>query len=236
MGTHLILLDDFSLSYQWQQRIEPFGYDARGRSYYVFDDFRLYRLTDAPPPQSTPKKAKTKAKPKSKASAPRRASKRQKMSNGDAPEDDEAEENEAEDTEEPKNEVPEDNGLGGASWECLAITLEEYQAFLDSIKKSKNADEKELHQSLVDDIMPKLEKEAEARERKQAKRLRELQALEKLATAKRSSRLAGKQERQRELDEAEAAERKKQEELVMAHKEQQRQQKLEQVSHLAVMA
>lgn len=124
----------------------------------------------------------------------------------------------------------EHDGLGGATWELLAISLEEFQNFLAGIKKSRNADEQELYASILQDIVPRLEKEVEAKERKQAKRTRELQALEKLATAKRSSRLAGKQEKQREIEEAQAAERKKQDDLAMAHAEQRRQQKVEQVS------
>ncbi len=54
--------------------------------------------------------------------------------------------------------------------------------------------------------------------------------MEKLATAKRSSRIAGKAERQKEEAEAAEAERKRQSDLAMAKKEQERLNKLERVS------
>jgi hypothetical protein len=59
--------------------------------------------------------------------------------------------------------------------------------------------------------------------------LKELENLHKLASAKRSSRLAGKAEKQKEKDALDEAERKKLADLEMAHKEQERQRKLEEV-------
>lgn len=228
MGSLCTLQLHYSLANQHMQRIDPCGFDARGRTYYVLDDNRLYRMTDAPPPAPSPRKSKSKPKSKSKASSSRRTSKRQKLSNGAASEDEAADEEDAEVLEERVDAVQEDDGLGGAEWECLAVSLEQYQAFLESIKKSKNLDDKDLYQMIVDDTLPQLEKEAEARERREAKRLREMQNMEKLATAKRSSRIAGKHEKQKEIEEAEAAERKKREDLAMAHAEQKKQEKLEQ--------
>lgn len=99
--------------------------------------------------------------------------------------------------------------------------------FLATIQKSRDPDEKILRTRLSEDLLPLLEKREESRKRKQAQKERELLNLEKLALAKRSSRIAGKQEQQRQEEEAKEAERKKQTELIMARKEQEKWMKLE---------
>ena len=109
------------------------------------------------------------------------------------------------------------------------MTFEEYQNFLETINRSKDPNEKALHKAIVDTVLPILEKRAEAQRQKALKKQRELENLSKLATAKRSSRLAGKAERQKEIEDAAAAEQKRKAELAMAHKEQERQQNLEKV-------
>lgn len=123
--------------------------------------------------------------------------------------------------------VAEDDGLGGAKWECLAITLEELNNTISSFNKTRDPNERTLKQRLIDDLLPLLEKQEESRQRKQAQKDRELLNLEKLATAKRSSRIAGKQEQHRHEEETREAERKRQAELVMAKKEQEKWRKLE---------
>lgn len=129
---------------------------------------------------------------------------------------------------EPKEEVPvEDDGLGGMKWECLAITLDDLNHFVASIEKSRDPNEKILRTRITEDLLPLLEKQEEARKRKAAQKERELLNLEKLATAKRSSRIAGKLELQRQEEEAREAERKRQTELAMAKKEQEKWMKLE---------
>jgi len=122
-----------------------------------------------------------------------------------------------------------DDGFGGMKWECVAVTLEQYREFIESIHRSRHVDEKELHDALVADVLPLLEQQAEERKKKEARRERELLALEKLATAKRSSRIASKLEKQREEEEALEAERKRQNDLVMVRKEQELLKKMEQV-------
>jgi len=112
-------------------------------------------------------------------------------------------------------------------WECLAVTLDEFNSFVASIEKSKDPNEKILRKRIVDDVLPILEKHEEARKRKAAQKERELLNLEKLATAKRSSRIAGKLEQQRQEEEARETERKKRAELEMAKKEQNKWMKLE---------
>lgn len=112
-------------------------------------------------------------------------------------------------------------------WECLAVSLDELNAFVASIEKSRDPNEKVLKKRIIEDLLPLLEKQEEARKRKQAQKERELINLEKLATAKRSSRIAGKLELQKQEEEAREAERKKQADLAMAKKEQEKWMKLE---------
>ena len=123
----------------------------------------------------------------------------------------------------------EDGGLGGGTWECLAISFQEYTAVLESLQ-SKNQDEKELVHRIRTQVLPDIEKVAEAQERKEAKRRREMENLQRMAGAKRSSRIADKAQKQKAEDDAAEAERKRKEDIVMALKEQARQKKMEEVS------
>ena len=226
-----------------KQRIEPFGWDSEDRTYFLLDDDRLYRRTDAPiPPTPVKAQSKPKSKAKSKAKAkPRargtRASKRIRLSShpedsdealdsfvaADIPVDDKAEDAA---TAAP----PEDETFGGMKWECVAVTMDEYQDFLESIRRSRDPNEKALYKATMESVMPILEKRAEAQRQKMLRKQREMENLQKLATAKRSSRLADKQERQREIEEAAAAEQKRLADLAMARKEQRRQEQMDEVS------
>lgn len=117
--------------------------------------------------------------------------------------------------------------MGGAKWECIAITLEEYKAFLETIRRSRDADEKVLLKRITLDALPVIEKRADAQERKAVQKRRQLENEQKLSTAKRSSRIAGKMDKEREIKEAEEAVRKRKEELAMAHKEQAKKYQME---------
>ena len=198
------------------QRIVPFGWDAKDRTYFVLDDNRLYRQTDAPPPPAAPAKPKKNSK---KAKAALRASKRRKLS--------ETMESEVEAQAEVLDQPQEDNGLGGSTWECLAVTLDEMNNFLRTIEKSRDLNEKTLRKQIIDQLLLLVEKEDEARKRKVAQKERELLNAEKLATAKRSSRIAGRLEQQRQEEEVREAERKRQQDLAMAKKEQEKWTNLE---------
>ena len=77
-------------------------------------------------------------------------------------------------------------------------------------------------------MLPVIEKAEEVQLRRNAKKERELLNMQKLATAKRSSRLADKLEREREEQETLAAERKRQADLLEARKDQERQRQMEQ--------
>jgi hypothetical protein len=200
-------------------RMEPTGWDSQERSLFVLDDNRMYRMTDPPPP---PEPTKAKPKAKSRKSKGSRSSKRQKAS---TPEAEEAVDDEQATEEQQSLET--DNGLGGKKWECICVTLEDYQEYMNSIRKSRDPNEKILYKRLQEDVMPVMEGLAEEQAKKQARKLKELENMQKLATAKRSSRISSRLEKQKEVEEAEAAERKRQEELTMAKAEQEKQKKME---------
>lgn len=122
-----------------------------------------------------------------------------------------------------------DDGLGGMKWECVAITVTQYKEFMETIRRSRDENEKALYKHCLEEVLPIVEKAEEEQQRKLAKKQKELLNLEKLATAKRSSRIAGRLEKQREAEEAAEAERKRKADLIMAKKEQERLKKLEQV-------
>jgi hypothetical protein len=231
-------------------RMDPIGWDKEDRAYYVLDDNRMYRRTDARPPPplpvTTPKpkaKAKSKkpAKPKSRGT---RSSKRFKAESEPDDEDEEmadaeagaqdetvatigAEENDREGT---------DFGFTTNTWECIAITLEDYQEFLATIFRSRDANERALRQNIEDDVLPILEKRAEAIRQKELRKQRELENMQKMTGAKRSSRLAVKADREKEEREAREAEEKRQRDIEMAHEEQERIRRAEEVCHIQTVS
>ena len=215
--------------------MEELGYDKQERLYFVLDDNRLYRRTDPAIPELSPPKLKSKPKAKSKAAkAAARASKRRKRTEaGEADDDENDAEAETEITNEESTEV--DDSFGGRKWECIATTLTEYQTFLESIQNSRDPDERALYGRLTKEVMPVIEKMEEDRQKKIARRQKELMNLEKLATAKRSSRLASKQEREREEQETVAAERKRQADLVNARKDAERQKQMDEARESRMM-
>ena len=166
------------------QRIEPYGWDSEDRTYFVLDDNRVYRLTEAPPnPTSRPKKKKNNSY-----SFGKRSSKRRRTETG-------VQETEVSILDQDEETVQ--DGLGGMKWECLAITLDEVRGLLEDLRKSRDENEKILRRQLEDHLVPILEKQEEGRKRKALQRERELINLAKMATAKRSSRIANKIEQQR---------------------------------------
>ncbi|KAL8684574.1 MAG: hypothetical protein Q9218_008236, partial [Villophora microphyllina] len=163
-----------------------------------------------------------------KAKAAARASKRRKTNNSLATEEDDGHETTAETTVE--NEVTEASdgaGFGGRKWECLAVSLNDYNEFLESIKKSRDPDEKALYKRISEDVLPIIVKDEESKQRRQARKERELMNMEKIAGAKRSSRLASKFESERIQREAEEAEQKRKADLAAAHAYAEQQKKRE---------
>lgn len=197
------------------------------RSYFVLDDNRLYRRTD--PPLPPPPKAKPKANSLKAQAARRRASKRRRIEDSSTPEvKEENDKTLANGADQVCLEaVPQNyDTFGRFKWELVAITVSQYQDFIASLK-TRDPDEKELRQDLQEHVIPWVEKAEESQRRKIERKERELLNLQKLAGAKRSSRLADKQDRERQEREAAEAERKRIADLAAAHKEQERQRKME---------
>ncbi|KAL6717994.1 hypothetical protein ACLMJK_004079 [Lecanora helva] len=224
-------MSDATDSEQLQWRIEEIGYDKDGCYYFVLDDNRLYRRTDPPPPPPHAPKPKANSK-KGKAAA--RASKRRRtneIKNGIDEVDGEIPAVEGDDVAPEKT----DDGFGGRKWECIAVSLGDYQDFLESIKKSRDADERALHKVIMNDVLPVIEKAEESLLRKRQKQEREMLNIQKLATAKRSSRLEAKMERERQEQEAAEAERKKKAALLAAKQDQERQKNMEDARESRIM-
>ena len=213
------------------QRIEELGWDREERAYFILDDDRLYRRTDKPIPPPTPKKAKTRAKSKARPkSRGTRASKRRKLSSPQGSEDEQEPELETQDDDTQHEAVSAfEDTFGGMTWECIAITLDDYQNFIETIRRSTDPDEKTLRTRIQEQIMPIMQEKAEKQRAKAQKKARELENLQKLATAKRSSRIAGRVEMQKKQEEDDAAERKRLADLKMAKKEQEKQRVMEEV-------
>ena len=196
------------------QRIEPYGWDSLDRTYFVLDDNRVYRMTEPPPPPPKTKKRKS-------YSSGRRSSKRrrttQPMSDHEEEEDDEA----------PESVDSTQEGLGGARWECVAISLDEVRQLVDGFRKSRDDNEKVLRRQLDAHLIPILEKQEESRKRKELQRERELLNLAKMANAKRSSRIANKAEQKKEEERVREEEWKVEQEEAARRKEEEQQRKLE---------
>ncbi|KAL8776637.1 MAG: hypothetical protein Q9203_003112 [Teloschistes exilis] len=206
-------------------RVDEIGYDKQERYYFVLDDNRLYRRTDPPLPPPPAPKPKANSK---KAKAAARASKRRKTNNSLATEEvDEHETTDEAAVENGLTETIEEAGFGGRKWECVAVSLNDYNQFLESIKKSKDSDEKALYNRILEEVLPVIEKEEESKQRRQARKERELMNQEKLAGAKRSSRLASKFESEKAQREAAEAEQKRKADLAAAHAYEEQQKKRE---------
>ncbi|KAH8735374.1 hypothetical protein BGZ61DRAFT_526472 [Ilyonectria robusta] len=193
---------------QTNWRIEPYGWDADDRTYYVLDDNRVYRLTEAPPsaPTTKPKKSKTYR-------GGRRSSKRRRTTIST--------EDELADTDNGANrEQEEDDSLGGMTWECVAVTLADVRSVVDGFRKTRDENEKILRSQLEDHLVPILEKQEDGRKRKDLQRERELANLAKMANAKRSSRIAGKIEQQKQEERAKDEEKSRRQAEVAKRREE----------------
>ncbi|KAL4953914.1 hypothetical protein BDW69DRAFT_148700 [Aspergillus filifer] len=213
---------------QLQWRIEEVGYDRQGRYYYILDDNRLYRRTD--PPLPPPKPAKSKAKTKRKSARAARASKRRKVTGHDYDED-----SDEDNTEVKVDDEASDDPFAAMEWECIAVTLDDYKSFLESIRNTRDADEKILRDRIEEQALPIIEQEEASHERQKVKREKELFNLQLLAGAKRSSRLAQKSEKERHEREAIEAAQRREEELAEARKEEERLKKMENERHSRIM-
>lgn len=188
----------------------------------MLDDNRMYRLTAPAPPAAPPKKNSQKARAAARSAKRRRlaASADGTSNNGD---EETASVSEINDQADHADEDP----LDGATWECVAITLDEVRNCIEPFKKTKDPNEKILREQIEGHLVPILEKQEESRKRKMIQREKELLSLQKMAHAKRSSRLAGKAE-QRRHEEVEREEReKRQAEEIAARKAEEERIKME---------
>lgn len=193
--------------------MEQFGRDSEDRIYMILADNRLYRRTEPKYQPVRPKKIFKKAR------TGRRTSKRIRAS-GHAQDD-----SGTIWKEDAENQEITQKGIGDQAeikWECMAISLNDYETFLSSIKKSRDPEEKLLLKRITSEVLPALEKKLEMQQRKQAQKERELLNLQKLACAKRSSRIASKMEKQKQEEEFRNLERKRAVEIANAQKEQQK--------------
>lgn len=160
-----------------------------------------------------------------KAKAAARASKRRRTSRSATQNRDGVDDDLTSDVEE--GHTPEDDGLGGAKWECIGVGLNDIQKFLATMRKTRDENEKILINTVEEHLLPMLERQEELRKRKALQREKELLNLEKMAHAKRSSRIASRTEQQKIQQQAKEEEAKRQEEERVARKEEQKRLKLE---------
>ncbi|KAF3928868.1 hypothetical protein ABW20_dc0106102 [Dactylellina cionopaga] len=182
-------------------RVDPIGWDAKGNTYYQFDNNYLYCRTEPLPPVYQ--------KWKSRKSTGSRSVKRRKLYETD--EDGDGEENASSANEN-------DIFVSQIEWKCICSNLEEYRVLVARFEKSKHADEKELRKVIVEDILPIFEKDEQKRKRKLIEEEKERARLELLSGRKRSARVDERTAKQREANERDQT-------LRIEREEQQRQQK-----------
>ncbi|KAI8368237.1 uncharacterized protein BYT42DRAFT_585861 [Radiomyces spectabilis] len=167
---------------QW--RVDPIGYDAKGNSFWLFDDNRLYKESPAPPKK---KKSKASRKPKPKVVPTRRSTRRSAHTETPAVEEEEEEDEDEEDWK---------------PWKLVCLTREDWEKLPNKFVKSAHPDEKQFYQVLVNDVLPKVIPVLEEHEK-------ELKKQEALAHRKRSSRLMIRElealERSQQIQQAELA-------------------------------
>ncbi|KAG6290647.1 hypothetical protein E4U09_004313 [Claviceps aff. purpurea] len=200
---------------QMDWRIEPYGWDSQDRVYYVLDDNRIYRFTECPINITKSNKETRELRRTGTRASPRYCA----ASSGEASGEGLLSERPAA----PKV----GNGLGG-KWECIAITLQEVQLCIETLSRSHDENERILRNRIKKHLLPILEKQEELTRRKRIQRERELLNLSKLANAKRSSRIAGRTEKQRQEEEEREQRRRKHEAEQAERSEKQAQMKAEQ--------
>ncbi|KAF9934992.1 hypothetical protein FBU30_009415 [Linnemannia zychae] len=160
--------EEEEVAVEW--RVDPIGHDAHDRTYWLFDDNRLYR--ENPPVKANSKKSKqiaTKAAQQNPTPDIRRGTRR--STRGQKVEEPEPE---------PEFETP--PITPGVQWEPVCITQQEWEDFADLFRRSKHPDEKALHSLINIDILPKVLGDFK-------EKAKEREKLEAIANRKRSSRI-----------------------------------------------
>ncbi|KAF3910217.1 hypothetical protein ABW21_db0202497 [Orbilia brochopaga] len=201
-------VDPHKVADQTDWRMDPIGWDAKGTTFYQFDNGYLYCRTEPAPPVYQ--------KWKSRKHAAGRSTKRRKVSDYD----DDAN---GADNSPPVNEN--DAFVAQIEWKCVCSNLQEYRTFVAKLEKSKHPDEKELRKVIKEDILPVFEKEEQKRKRKHLEDEKEQARLQMLSGRKRSARVDERMARQREAQEREYVLRNEREELEQQHREELQKQK-----------
>lgn len=111
-------------------------------------------------------------------------------------------------------------------WECVAVSLEDVDQFLQSLQHSRDENEKVLRTQIQDHLVPILQQQEESRRRKALQRERDLLNLAKMANAKRSSRIAGRlEQKKRDEQEQEEKQRREAEAAAIRRAEKQREER-----------
>ena len=173
---------------KFKQRVDPLGYDSRGKIYYLLDDNRLYRKMPEALPKSS---ARNSSKPMPQTNSPAR---KWALRSSLDPEGD------------VKMKEEEDDDKHVVEWECICMEYDDWVNFTNSLRRSKDADERAMHQHIVRNVIPKLEEDED--EREQERQARELlyQKEQLIASRKRSSRIIAKEQTAKEREERERAE------------------------------
>ncbi|KAF9198169.1 hypothetical protein BGZ49_001099 [Haplosporangium sp. Z 27] len=162
--------EEEEVAVEW--RVDPIGLDANDRTYWLFDDNRLYR--ENPPPKKNPKSTKQAAAPPKPKPTP--ASRRGTRRSTRGHKGEESPEPDAE----PEFETP--PITPGIDWEPVCISQVEWEEFATLFRRSKHPDEKALHALINNDILPKVLGDFKEKEKEREK-------LEAIANRKRSSRI-----------------------------------------------
>lgn len=186
-------------------RIDPIGYDSKGNTYYLFDDYRLYRSI---PPAPVYKPKGKPYKPKSKRGRKRTTGTQTPTTTASSVSSFSSSLASAiDDSNEP-------------AWELVCHSIETWDAFLQSLSESRRSDDKDFYDSLKEDVYPHVEKEF-----KETERLKLLELANE--TRKRSSRLqskeserAEKERQEREYYEAQKSKKDEEKRKRLAEKEE----------------
>ncbi|KAF9080922.1 hypothetical protein BGX23_001509 [Mortierella sp. AD031] len=189
--------EEEEVAVEW--RVDPIGHDAHDRTYWLFDDNRLYREN---PPVNDKKSKQTATKAAQQKTAPDNRRGTRRSARGQKVEESEPE---------PEFETP--PITPGVEWEPVCITQQEWEDFAELFQRSKHPDEKALHNLINDDILPKVLGDFKEKEKEREK-------LEAIANRKRSSRIVIREfeiqekarlEALRQQEQQAAAEQRKQE-------------------------
>lgn len=178
-------------------RVDPVGWKGEFGVYYLLDDNRLYYVEDKAPDLSHVD-SKTLSKPnrRKEISVAMEAAWKAKSKKG-KPKSRNANDGHLSLSEVLASETPADELV----WECVCVSLNDWDAFIKGLKKSRNSYDKEFCKYLTNQLMPVLKENEERRVSNARSRIRSREKQFLVVNRKRSSRLEEKQARQEHDDE-----------------------------------